>query len=496
MTFRNRDLISLFAAAMATALLVSPASGQIKGQSLVGNLAYPLGLAQPPNDSSRLFIVGQQGAIRILEGGSLKPQPFLDVTSEVLFGGEQGLLSLAFDPDYDTNGYFYIYFIAGSGNGVSVVRRYQVSANPDSADGNSGHTVLTFPQLATNHNGATVLFGPDGYLWLGFGDSGQAPLAQDPQSLFGKMLRLDPSGDDYPADPDRNYAIPPDNPFVGDPTTLDEIWAFGLRNPWRFSFDRLTGDLYIGDVGHYEWEEISFEPAGSPGGLNFGWPLMEGPVCHIPPVDCNDGSLTLPIHTWPHVACNSGTGGYVYRGTELAPWLYGHYFFADYCQPGLWSFRFDSGSGTYSEFTDWGPALDLDGTLRYPASFFEDHDGELYIVEYRSSIGEIWKIVPDSTVVGAPLARGPVSPAGLRLGPASPNPFDRSTRFEVHGGGAADLDVTIYSAAGRLVRRLHSGPAGDVLSLAWDARDESGIDVPNGVYFLRAESARRVTLLR
>ena len=496
MRFRPSLLLAVPALA---GLLVTGATAQIKVVSLVQNLAYPLDVAQPPGDSSRLFIVGQLGTVQILKNGSLLPQPFLDLTGEILFGAEQGLLNLEFDPDYETNGYFYVYFITGTGSGISVIRRYNVSANPDSADENSGHEVFRIPQFTVGHNGATLRFGPDGYLWFGLGESNQAPLAQNPLSLFGKLLRLDPDGDDYPADPDRNYAIPPDNPFVGDASTLDEIWALGLRNPWRFSFDRLTGDLYIGDVGQYAWEEISFEPAGSPGGLNFGWERMEGFACYNPPTNCDDGSLTHPIYSWPHVACNSAVGGYVYRGTELAPWLNGHYFFADYCMPAIWSFRFDPGSGTYSEFTDWSTTFDVDGALKYPASLFEDNAGELYVVEYRVAIGEVWKIVPDPSVVG--IAAGPGEGAGLVLSRGAPNPFGRSTQLEVRLTEPGDLEVAVFGPSGRRVRQLLSGRRAGRIALEWHGDDDEGRALPNGVYFVRAKTAaesrsERVTLLR
>ena len=492
----------LLAAVLLPLILPAVCTAQIKAVSLVQNLVFPLHVCAPPGDTDRLFIVGQQGTIQILENGSLLPQPFLDITTEVNSdAGEQGLLGLAFDPDYDVNGYFYVNFITGAGAGKSVIRRYTVSANPDSADESSGHQLLELTQVATNHNGGNLVFGPDGYLWTGFGDGGAGGFrSQDPQLLFGKLLRIDPDGDDFPADSLRNYAIPPGNPFIGDPTTLDEIWALGLRNPWRFSFDALTGDLYIGDVGKDAFEEISFEAAGSPGGLNFGWDLMEGFECFNPPTDCDDGSLTHPIHTWPHgKVCNSATGGYVYRGSELAPWLYGHYFFADYCQPAVWSFRYENGMVT--EFRDWTATLDIGGAVRFPASFWEDDAGELYLVEYRASLGEIWKIVPDSSVVAVPPAAVPAV-GRLRLDPARPNPFTGSTTFDLHLDRAGVVEASVFDSAGRLVRRLHSGPASPgLLSLTWEGRDRGRAFVPAGVYFLRVRTedgiaTRRVTRLR
>lgn len=483
--------------AVALCLPPPPAAAQIKGVSLVQNLAYPTVLCAPPGDTERLFIVGQQGAVRILKNGALLPRPFLDITPEVLFpGGEQGFLGLAFHPDYATNGWFYVNFITGTGAGTSVIRRYTVSSDPDSADVASGQNVLLLPQPQTNHNGGHLLFDADGYLWTGFGDGGTGGWrSQDPLQLLGKMLRIDVDGDDFPADPNRNYAIPPDNPFVGDPGTLDEIWARGMRNPWRFSFDRLTGDLWIGDVGHNTWEEINFEPASHPGGRNYGWDLMEGPDCFLPPTGCNDGSLTLPVHSWMHgTGCNSASGGYVYRGTQI-PSLYGHYFYSDYCSAGIWSFRYEG--GTVTEFTDWTATLSVGpgGLILFPASFWEDDAGELYVVEYRAALGEIWKIVPDPAFVGVePL---PAEVGGLLLGAPRPSPFRGATVFDVQAVPGAELDVAVFDAAGRRVRQLKSGVTSAArLQLGWDGKDAAGQLVAAGTYFVRARSGERMETRR
>ena len=494
-------LRSVPAAALAILLFLPVNSlSQIQAVALVDSLAYPLHVCAPPGDDDRLFIVGHRGDIRILENGSVLPEPFLDLTGIVSWGnGEEGLLGLAFDPDYDANGHFYVSYTRNDSLVAwSIISRYTVSANPDSADPGSVYPILALERPVLHHNGGSLVFGPAGYLWTGFGDAGSGgALSQDPQSLHGKMIRIDPSGDDFPGDPDNNYAIPPTNPFVGDPTTLDEIWSLGWRNPWRFTFDSLTGDLYVGDVGKESWEEIDFEPAGSPGGLNYGWSLMEGPDCFNPPADCNDGSLTLPIHAWPHgIICNAAAGGYVYRGSELVSWLQGHYFFSDYCQQTLWSFRWEN--GVLSEFTNWTAALGVGTALKFPASFWEDEEGELYVVEYRNTEGQIWKIVPDpSATAVVPPATSPV-----RVSPAHPNPFRESTRLSAHVTESASLDVSVHDAAGRLVRRLRGGeaPAG-IHAFYWDGRDGSGSLVPAGVYFVRVAigetvSTRRVIRIR
>jgi glucose/arabinose dehydrogenase len=478
-----------------------PVRSQIRAVSVIQNVNFPIHVCAPSGDD-RLFVVGQKGEVRIFQNGALLPTWFLDLSGEVHQTlGEQGLLGLVFDPDYATNGHFYVNFTTGLGAGKSVVRRYTVSSNPDSADENSGRQILELAQPATNHNGGNLAFGPDGYLWIGFGDGGGTGAdSQNRTKLLGKMLRIDPDGDDFPSDSLRNYSIPPDNPFVSDPGTLDEIWALGLRNPWRYTFDRLTGDLYIGDVGQNSFEEIDFEPDSSTGGVNYGWYLMEGSACFQPPTNCNDGSLTLPIHEYAHTGFHAVIGGYVYRGSALPSFLYGHYFFADESWHKIWSFRYEN--GLVSELTDWSVALDVgpSNAIRFPASFWQDDDGELYVVEYRTNIpGEVWKIIPDPAA-DAPDAGAPAG--GLRLGLPQPNPFSTDVRFEVVARAGTALHVGVYDAAGRLVRRLHAGVAEGVpVALGWDGRDANGASSSAGVYFLRARAGdevvgRRVALTR
>jgi glucose/arabinose dehydrogenase len=492
---------SVFAAPLLL-VLAAPANSQIKAVSVIQNVNFPIHVCAPPGDD-RFFIVGQKGEVRVYKNGTLLPTWFLDLSGEVHQTlGEQGLLGMVFDPDYATNGHFYVNFTSGVGSGKSTVRRYTVSSNPDSADENSGLQILELTQPATNHNAGNLVFGPDGYLWIAFGDGGGTGAAsQSPTTWLGKMLRIDPDGDDFPADPLRNYSIPPDNPFVSDPGTLDEIWAFGLRNPWRYTFDSLTGDLYLGDVGQNSFEEIDFEPDSSTGGVNYGWYKMEGSACFQPPTNCNDGTLTLPIHEYAHgmTTFHAVVGGYVYRGSTLPSFLHGHYFFADEAWHKIWSFRYEN--GVLSELTDWSTVLDVGPTnaIRFPASFWQDDDGELYVVEYRTNIpGEIWKIIPDPASSVPPASLG----SGLVLGPARPNPFTGETRFEVVAPAGTVLEVGVYDAAGRLVRRLHGQAAtGAPILLGWDGRNAAGAGAAAGVYFLRARageqgSSRRVALTR
>jgi len=508
---RASAVAALGAAALAVA---APARAILDAELVVGNLEFCLYVTWAPGDPDRMFVLDRLGRIYVFADGAFLPTPFLDISGETLPDyAEQGLLGMAFHPDYSSNGRFYVYFIKGTpgagGAGVSTVRRYQVSADPDVADASSGQLVFQVAQPGTNHNGGTILFGPDGYLYLALGDGGGGgPASQSLATVLGKMLRFDVDGDDFPADSTRNYAIPPDNPFVGDPSARPEVWSRGFRNPYRFSFDRSTGDLWIGDVGHHAFEEIDFQPASSPGGENWGWNLMEGFSCFDPPTDCNDGSLALPVHDYPHATegCYSVTGGVVYRGTALGPAFQGTYFFADFCDTEIpaftgriYSFRYEGGEKT--DFTEWTADLDPPGSERliFPGTIAEDPDGELYVVEYRASLGQIWKIVPEPGLASAPVpARGA---AALDLGPGAPNPSRADVRWEVSFRPGVRFDARIVDASGRSVRRLVPQPSGDRATIVWDGRDGAGRPASAGVYFLRVDAGGerrtdRVTRLR
>lgn len=358
-----------------------PAAPQQQGVTITidevvaSGLSLPVQLTHAGDGSGRLFVVEQGGAIRIIDNGTVLSTPFLDIDSLVRTDGEQGLLGLAFHPDYASNGYFYVNYTNNSGN--TVIARYQVSANPNVADSVSAQILLTVNQPASNHNGGQVAFGPDGYLYIGMGDGGSAGdpdnEGQDKDTLLGAMLRIDvntPSG----------YLIPADNPFVG-VAGRDEIWAIGLRNPWRFSFDRQTGDLYIGDVGQNNWEEISYQKAGTPGGLNFGWDCLEGthshsnaaPVCSTPGLIA---SMTPPIAEYSHSEGLSVSGGFVYRGQDYQG-LTGRYFYADYVFGKIWSL---TKTGTNPD-TFSAPDFEMEANFNISA-FGEDEQGELYVVDY------------------------------------------------------------------------------------------------------------------
>jgi glucose/arabinose dehydrogenase len=350
-------------------------------QQVVAGLTFPLYLTAPPGDLNRLFIVEKAGSIRIVKAGSLLPTAFLDISPQVSNVGEQGLLGLAFDPNYAANGRFFVHYSDPIGN--TRVSSFQVSADPDIANPGSEQIILTATQPYANHKGGQLLFGPDGMLYLGLGDGGSGGdpqgRGQDRSDLLGSILRVD-------AQAGSSYTVPADNPFVGQAGVRPEIWSYGLRNPWRFSFDRGTGNLYIADVGESRFEEVDVSPAAEAAGkgLNYGWNLMEGKHCFITS-PCNETGLTLPVHEYTHGQGCSITGGYVYRGAAV-PALQGLYFFADFCQGWVRSFRLVGADAT--ELTDWR-VLQPGGSI---TSFGEDAAGELYLM---STNGGVFKIVPE-----------------------------------------------------------------------------------------------------
>lgn len=357
---------------------------------VASGLSRPLFVGAPPGDTERLFIVEQHtGRIKILNLSTetVSPSPFLIVTG-VSTGNEQGLLGLSFHPDYASNGFFYVNFTDSTG--ATHVTRYQVSGDPaisNVADASSASTVITYVQPASNHNGGWLGFGPnDGLLYVSSGDGGaNSSTAQDiTDQRLGKVLRLDVNGDDFPADPNRNYAIPPANPFVSSGIGDGEIWAYGLRNPWRNSFDRQTFDLYIGDVGQSSREEIDFQLSTSGGGENYGWPIKEGTLVHG---DTTGLTLVDPIYEYDHTVGIAVTGGYVYRGAEF-PALQGTYFFGDYGTGQIWSFRYDGTSltGFAARTSQLVPDV---GTIDLISSFGEDTLGNLYIVDLD---GEVFRL--------------------------------------------------------------------------------------------------------
>jgi len=352
----------------------------IPSLSLVGTFSSPVYLTAAPGDTQRLFVVERLGTVRVLHHDTTQARPFLDLSGQVQTGYvEQGLLSIAFDPQYASTGHFFVYF--NDPNGDIRIVRYTVSSDPDSADETTADTVLRVPHPGqTNHNGGQLQFGPDGMLWAGTGDGGGSGdpggNAQNKHALLGKLLRLDVSGAS-------GYTIPADNPFKTDTTGAPEVWAYGLRNPWRFSFDRQTGDLYIGDVGQNRYEEVdvSTTAVGRGRGDNFGWNIMEGTHCY--PTDPCTPIGVQPVVEYPHLnAACSITGGYVYRGSAL-PELTGDYFYADYCDGSVHSIKYPN-----VNVGDWTQLVSPGGGI---SSFGQDAKGELYILQLG---GRVYRIVP------------------------------------------------------------------------------------------------------
>jgi glucose/arabinose dehydrogenase len=356
---------------------------------VASGFAAPIGLYS--TDDDRLFVVEKDGRIQILyKDGTRENTPFLDIDGRVNSGaGERGLLGLTFDPDYTNNGFFYVHYTDNSG--ASQISRFSVSAdNPNIADPDSELEILNVSQPFSNHNAGDLDFGPDGYLYFGMGDGGSGGdpgnRSQNRQNLLGKILRIDVSN----ATPETPYTIPETNPFAFDDFTLDEIWAIGLRNPWRISFDRETGDLWIADVGQNEWEEVNFQAADSPGGENYGWRCYEG----FDPFNtsgCDPASAyTDPLFAYPHqnvgFCTGSITGGYVYRGADF-PSFTGYYFYADYCTGKIYGNKRNP-DGTIDNA---GELLDIANNAI--TSFGEDNTGELYLI--RVDNGGVYRLVVD-----------------------------------------------------------------------------------------------------
>jgi len=424
-----KDTFALLFSIVSIAITATPSKSQtLELERVATGLKFPVFAASVPGDASRMFIVEQRlsvpsttGRIRILDlnTGLIDPTPFLTVNGLSNDSEEQGLMGMAFHPDYANNGFFYL---TESFDGHTDIRRYQVSAgDPDVADPTSAETILTYSQPHDCHNGNWIGFGPDNMLYHTSGDGGGQgdPFlnGQNKTTLNGSVVRIDVGADgladDFPADPNRNYSIPASNPFVGEGGGVrEELWSYGLRNPWRASFDRQTGDFYIGDTSQDTLEVVNFEHAGSPGGLNYGWPLREGTIQTPRP---NGGSKPPgaidPIYEYPQTSFNIGDmvgsatangtnqgdsviGGYVYRGP--IPQLQGQYFFADFITSQVWSMEFDGTSDplnfsgqNHNGINTWTTLADQ-GALTFISSFSEDENGDVYVFDFLD--GEMFKI--------------------------------------------------------------------------------------------------------
>jgi glucose/arabinose dehydrogenase len=351
-----------------------PSPSGYSWQEVVSGLNHPEGMVNAGDGSGRLFIVEQAGLIRILQNDSLLPISFLDLTQMVSCCGERGLLGLAFHPKFAENGYFYVDYTDTENDQLyTTIARYSVSSDdPNQADPGSAVRILHIAQPYSNHNGGQLQFGPDGFLYIGLGDGGSEgdPLGngQSVQSLLGKILRID-------VDHSQPYSIPADNPFANG-GGLPEIWAYGLRNPWRFSFDSLTGDLYIGDVGQDAWEEIDFLPAGSAAGTNFGWNYFEGMHSYRGSPSANQQFVT-PVAEYSHTLGDAVIGGYVYRGQTLLAWQ-GVYLYGDYGSGRVWGLLLlPDGSWQNAQLFDTGRSI---------SSFGVDEEGNMYLVDDGGSL--------------------------------------------------------------------------------------------------------------
>jgi hypothetical protein len=384
-------LVSMLVPVILPTCRAAAATPELALEAFASGLDRPVAIAHAGDGSGRVFVVEQEGRIRIHDGTQLLPDPFLDISGEVSCCGERGLLGLAFHPDYPDNGWFFVYYTDLAGD--TVVERFGVSGgDSDLADASSGVTVLTVIQPASNHNGGHLAFGIDGMLYVALGDGGGAgdPFGngQDPGSWLGSILRIEVDGDDFPEDDERTYGVPADNPFVGVPGAAEEIWVWGLRNPWRFSFDRLNGDLFIGDVGQGSSEEIDYQPASSSGGENWGWPCYEGSLSYDLRACGPASDYAFPILEYSHGEGCSVTAGIRYWGSAICS-LRGTYLYGDYCSGTIWGAQ-RSGIG-------WTQQIVLSTALNI-STFGEDEDGELYVAHHAGTVGAVYRIVDSAAL--------------------------------------------------------------------------------------------------
>ena len=404
---------------LAALLSASLGWAQLTTQTIVTGLSSPVQMVQDPVNLNVFYVVQQTGRVRVIKDGVLQANDYINLTTKITTNtplGERGLLGMEFAPDYATSGFVYFNYSNRNGIGDTQISRFSRSAtNPLAADIATEFKILTVVQPFENHNGGCIRFGPDGYLYIGMGDGGDGndpgQRAQNPNTLLGKMLRINVNQDAFPADPERNYAIPPDNPFVdGVPiTAMGEIWDFGFRNPYRWSFDRAsmggTNALVIGDVGQDSWEEVDYEPAGA-GGRNYGWRIREG--MHSTGLGGSTAFTPLkdPVHEYPHGTGTSITGGYVYRGSLLSGFQ-GRYFSADFIQKRVWSLGLNidgMGEATAGSLIEHTTELGGSTTVGNISSIDVDSKGELYLLSYG---GTLKRLIPSGPI--------PVSPNFLNV---------------------------------------------------------------------------------
>jgi glucose/arabinose dehydrogenase len=428
--------------------------GQVSNQLIpfASGLTSPVGITNAGD--SRLFVVNQRGYIHIISSdGTVNPQPYLDIHHRIVYAGERGLLGVAFHPQYQTNGYFYVNYI-GEGDSTHISRFKVGSTSPDVADSTSEVKLMTIFQPFPNHKGGDLCFGPDGYLYIGLGDGGSSgdpgKRAQNSMDYHGKMLRID-------VDHGNPYSIPTTNPFFESTTTLNEIWALGLRNPWRFSFDRLTGDLWIADVGQKIFEEIDVQPSNSKGGENYGWNCYEGDQPYNNTGCISSEQMTFPVYIYTHDPECSITGGYVFRGSTSSA-FYGHYFFADYCSDRIWTLH---KSGDQWEKQDFGK-FSGNGF----STFGEDASGKIYIAGIKS--GKIYRINDQATAIKSPEMSGEIKIIA--------SAFSDRIRVETSGNGKSGLLIDLFDVNGTNIYQK---------KVQENSHEFNPNFLPVGIYFLK-----------
>lgn len=467
------QLISLLITLVFTLAIPGIAFTQYQIELAFPNLTFsqPVDLQFAPDSSDRLFVVEQAGRIFSFANEKQTSQKnlFLDITDRVNdIGSEEGLLGLAFHPQFRTNGYFFVDYTAANPR-RSVISRFRIDLNnPNQADPNSEFVLLEVNQPFSNHNGGQIQFGPDGYLYIGLGDGGSGgdPLGngQNRQTLLGALLRIDVDK----TSPGKNYAIPPDNPFAGNTNNFrEEIYAYGLRNPWRFTFDLSSGWLWLADVGQNRYEEVNIIRSGG----NYGWNIMEGFQCFSPPTGCNSAGLEMPVWVYNHSVGQSITGGYVYRGTRV-PELYGKYIYGDFVSGRIWSLSYDG--------TNPPQNSELLNTSLAISTFGRDENNRLFIVDYG---GRIFQFEESSTKSDA--TSNPV-PQNFSLLQNYPNPFNPTTTipFQVQTPGYYRLEV--FDTAGRIISTPKAGflPPG-LHEVVWNT------PAPAGIYLYRLQGENR-----
>ena len=459
------------------------------------NFTRPVDLQNAGDQSDRIFVVEQRGLIHVFPNDSsvLETEIFIDLQDSLNdTGSEEGLLGLAFHPNYKENGYFYVNYTDLSPR-RSVIARYQVSENdPDKADPNSEFILLEFNQPQSNHNGGQLAFGLDGYLYIATGDGGgggdnhgEIGNGQDRTNLLGKILRIDVDN----MDDELNYAIPEDNPFVGNQEDYrEEIFAYGLRNPWRMSFDPITGWLWAGDVGQGDYEEIDIIENGK----NYGWRIMEGLHCYNPSSGCDQTGFELPIWEYDHDIGYSITGGYVYRGSAV-PGLTGKYIYGDYVTRWLWALSYDGVNPAENDTVTQSPS-DI-------SSFGIDESKELFICTFNGSSSKIFRFKP--TVVSIFHETDNHIVTDFYLGDNYPNPFNPGTQIPFNLMEEAEIEISIFDIIGQLVQTLlrERKTAGSYITY-WNGKNTKGYIQPSGMYFYQMKidnelvSIKRLILLK